>query len=300
MACAGLRWVWLFHAARRRDPAPVREYVFESWCPVAEAEPLNMKSVVEAACDGEPVVRVSGASYVRGGYRSFEFADVTARAGEVVALLGGEARAPRDLLLAIAGAVRPTSGSISVGDAAFAASAGAGPLRAALTWGGFQRRLRAAGSVCLGAFAGLTDVGGALTVEEAVGRELAHRRRACGEAPDTLGFLAALGLATHADQRIDRLHPVARARLSAALALASAPRAAVVDLRDPFCAGLTTDEERAVVRDLRALARATDTAILVGCGEAASAAEADVAVALDVAAADALAAAQPVPEGADA
>lgn len=262
---------------------------------------MDMNAVVPVADEDAPVVCVTGASYVRGGYRSFEFADVSARAGQVTALLSSECAFARDLLLAVAGAVRPTSGSMAVGDASFVASAGAGTLHAVVTWSGFQRRLHVAGAVGLGVFTGLTEVDSALTVEEAVACELGCRRGIHAEAPDVLDFLATLGLATYTDQRIERLLPAARARLSAALALASAPRVAVVDLRDSFCAGLTADEELAVVRELRDIARTTGAAIMVSCTEASSSAAADAVFALDIATSETLAGVpRPCSEGVDA
>lgn len=257
-------------------------------------KPAADNQAVEIACDEAPRVRIDGASYVHGSYRSFEFVDVCARAGQLAVLLSGEWACSRDLLLAVAGAVRPTSGSLTVGDASFAALAGARTMRAAMAWRAFQRKLRASGAVGLGVFTWLTEVDASFTVEEAVARELSHRHRSGAQAPDSLDFLAQLGLATHADQRIDRLHPAGRSRLSAALALAPAPDVATIDLRDPFCAGLTADEERAVVRDLRGIARATGAAVLVGCAEATSSADADAAFALDIAAAEALDAAPAV------
>lgn len=261
---------------------------------------MDLNAMAPAAAEDAPLVRVTGASYVRGGYRSFEFADVFARAGQVTVLLSGERAFARDLLLAIAGAVRPTSGSLTVSDASFTASSGAGVLHAAAAWSGFQRRLRATGTVGLGVFTGLTEVDSALTVEEAVARELGYRRGTNAETPDVLDFLAALGLATYADQRVERLLPAARARLSAALALASAPRVAVVDLRDSFCVGLTADEEHAVVRELRDIARTTGTAVMVSCSEASSSMAADAVFALDIAASEALAGVpRPCSEGAD-
>ena len=237
---------------------------------------------------GESAVRVEAASYVRGGYRSFEFADASARAGALTALLSGERVHARDLLLAVVGMVRPTSGSLAVGGASFTAPAGGGRLRAALAWGAFRRMLRAGGLVGVGVFTGLTDLEEALTVEEAVSREMARRRRSGDTASDPLDFLAQLGLATHADRRVGLIPPAARARLSAAVALAAAPRAAVIDLRDPFCAGLTAAEELAAVRALRGVARSTGAAIMVSCAEARSAAAADAAFALDIAASEAL------------
>ena len=224
-----------------------------------------MKPVAERACDGEPVVRVSGASYVHGGYRSFEFADVSVCAGEVAVLLGGDARAPRDLLLAIAGAVRPTSGSVMAPKA-----------------------------VGLGVFSDVADVDGTSTVEEAVARELRGP-----DAADVLAYLARHNLATHADQRIERLDACARARLSIALAFAGGPEAAAVDLRDPFCYGLTAAEERTVVCELHTLARSTGTAVAVAIAEPTSCEVADAVFPLDTTATEALSQ-KTVLEGADA
>lgn len=253
----------------------------------------DIEASVQQACGSpvgsrcaEPVVDVQAASYVRGGYRSFEFVDLSARAGLLTMLLSGDAHAARDLLLCIAGAVRPTAGSLRVDDASFAAAQASGCLGSVAAWPAFRRKLRGAHAVGMGVFSGVADVDGMLTVEEAVVRELhPGGRGACGAsgASDALDYLAQRGLATCADRRVDRLDPYARARLSAALALASSPCVAVIDLRDPCCAGLTGADERALAGELRAAARETGAAVIVSCAEVASAREADAVYPLDIA-----------------
>ncbi len=217
------------------------------------------------------------ASYVRRGYRSFEHADFEARAGRVTALLSVEAAPVRDILLTIAGVVAPTAGSLRV----------CGCERAG------RARLRAAFAPARGTRVGLGVVSGfagqepASTVGEALGRELALAG-AASDAAAVLDCLARFGLATHVDQRVERLAPAARLRLSAALALAGSPRVAVVDASDAFCQGLSASDGAAVLRDLAPVVRAADAALVVGTCDARVARAADAAYPLDMDAAEAL------------
>lgn len=111
-------------------------------------------------------------------------------------------------------------------------------------------------------------------------------------ASDVLPFLAALGLATASEQEIDRLNPAQRARLSAALALAGAPRVAVVDLTDPFVTGLSAADASILVEDVCSVAVRMGTAVLVATSEPACACAVEAfgcpACALDIPAAEAL------------
>ncbi len=67
-----------------------------------------------ATVEDQAVVVVRDATYARPGYRSFEFADLEVRPGEVALVLSLDHAPARDLALAVAGLVRPTSGSIAV------------------------------------------------------------------------------------------------------------------------------------------------------------------------------------------
>ncbi|WP_288736888.1 hypothetical protein [uncultured Enorma sp.] len=226
------------------------------------------------AQDDGIVVRAHDISYVRHTYRSFEFASFEARAGEVLALLSSTHEAARDALLAVAGLVRPTSGSLEVLGAALPARGG----------------LRASGAVSarvgLGVFERVAPVEEGLTVEELAAQEARLHRAA----PDVLPLLAAVGAATHAGDPVRRLGSEPRARLSAALALAAGARLALIDLTDPFVNGLSAESSRALMADLRRYAAEHGVAAIVATGEVTCARAADAACALDFDAAEELAA----------
>lgn len=216
-----------------------------------------------------PLLCVRDASYVMPGYRSFEFVSFEVHAGQVCCVCAQRHEPVRDLLLAVTGSVRPTHGAIS-----FPQAPGRGVR-------GFTRV--AAAPAAPGVFSAYCEVDGALTVEEAVRCE----RAASGvrrPAWDALEFLAAFGLATHADRRVDMLEPDARARFSAALSCAGDTYVSVVDLADPFCCGLTAREATALLSDLRAVAGESGTCFVMGTCDPLLMAAADVPVALDVAA----------------
>lgn len=268
-------------------------------------------------------------------------------------LLSTEHAPARDVLLAVTGLVKPTSGSLVVCGVELAGGVPASGLAALLRAFAPRERLPRA-QVGLGVFERVAEVSGAWTVEEAVAREArlrAHRGGAArvrdaadangsshagdavdlaagvaegaaehaaafspecepavdaagkrdakkspfgagSRASDVLPFLAALGLATASEQEIDRLNPAQRARFSAALALAGAPRVAVVDLTDPFVTGLSAADASMLVEDARSVAARMGTAVLVATSEPACACAAEAfgcsACALDITAAEAL------------
>lgn len=268
-------------------------------------------------------------------------------------LLSTEHAPARDVLLAVAGLVRPTSGSLVVCGVELAGGASAGRLVALRRVFNPRERLPRA-QVGLGVFERVAEVSGAWTVEETVARE-ARLRAHCGgavrvrdaadvngssragdaadlaagvteggaehaaacsperepaadamgkrdarqspfgagsRASDVLPFLAALGLATASEQEIDRLNPAQRARLSAALALAGAPRVAVIDLTDSFVTGLSAAEASMLVEDVCSVAVRMGTAVLVATSDPACACAVEAfgcpACALDIPAAEAL------------
>lgn len=217
-----------------------------------------------------PAVVARDASYVQRGYRSFEFATFEAAYGRCCALLSRDHACERDALLAIAGAVRPSAGSLVV----------AGEERAARSRMG-RRGHRYVG---IGVMSGVLDQDCQQTVEEAV----AHALRLARAKIDPLEHLARFEIATFAAQRIEQIPAAARARLSCALALAGSSDIAVVDLADPFAAGLSVVEGEAIVRLLSALAHEDDTAAIVGTCEPALARAADTAVGLDLESTEAL------------
>ncbi len=221
----------------------------------------------------DPVVVARDATYAHKGYRSYEFASFEALPGQVTALLSSEHGPVRDLLLTVAGLVRPTSGSVSVLGCELAA-----------------RRLGARdaslGRVRLGVVTGLADVADVLTVEEAVSREASLA--GSSDAEDVLEYLARFRIATHAGERISQLGPKSRARLSAALALCDSPRAAAVDLADAFVSGLSASDAAAVASELGPVADELGCAVIVGTTEPACARAAGAAYALDMRSAEEL------------
>lgn len=296
-----------------------------------------------------PAIVAHDVSYRNGAYRSFEFSSFEVSPGEVCVLLSTEHAPARDVLLAVIGLVKPTSGSLVVCGVELAGGAPASGLAALRRAFAPRERLPRA-QVGLGVFERVAEVSGAWTVEEAVAREArlrAHRggaarvRDAAGtngssragyaadfaagvaehtaafspecelaadaagkrdakqspfgagsRASDVLPFLAALGLATASEQEIDRLSPAQRARLSAALALAGAPRVAVIDLTDPFVTGLSAADASMLVEDVCSVAARMGTAVLVATSEPACACAVEAfgcsACALDIPAAEAL------------
>ncbi len=262
----------------------------------------NQFGPTAASSDGAsaPLLSVRDISYTKPGYRSFEFVSFEARAGQVVCVHAGNHVPVRDLLLAIAGAVRPTHGAIAFPRACGNKS---------------RSSLRApAALVGLGVFSGYCEVDAHRTVEESV----RHERAACGggrgrsawdsleflasfgiathaDRWGSLEFLASFGIATHADRNVDLLEPPACARLSAALSHVGEPAVSVVDFSDAFCCGLTAGEAASLMADLRDVAAADGTCFVVGTCDPLLLRAADVPVSLDVAAGEA----SPLPHDAE-
>ena len=111
----------------------------------------------------QPVVRAHDISYSKRSYRSFEFASFSVGAGEVLAVLSSSHAPARDLLLAIAGLVRPTSGTLVVAGTDLTAAR-------TLPFGLGTRLSRTTAG--LGVFEHVAPVQSVCTVEEAVAREM--------------------------------------------------------------------------------------------------------------------------------
>ncbi len=205
----------------------------------------------------QPVVRAHDISYSKRSYRSFEFASFSVGAGEVLAVLSSSHAPARDLLLAIAGLVRPTSGTLVVAGTDLTAAR-------TLPFGLGTRLSRTTAG--LGVFEHVAPVQSVCTVEEAVAREM-RLRSPRGGTSDALPLLAAMGVATRAGEQVSRLDPASRARLSAALALAGEPRVALIDLTDPFVSGLSANDACELMACLRAYASEYALAVVVATGE---------------------------------
>ena len=124
-----------------------------------------------------PAIVAHDVSYRSGAYRSFEFSSFEVSPGEVCMLLSTDHAPARDVLLAVTGLVKPTSGSLVVCGVELAGGAPASGLAALRRAFASRERLPRA-QVGLGVFERVAEVSGAWTVEEAVAREArlrAHR-----------------------------------------------------------------------------------------------------------------------------
>lgn len=238
------------------------------------------RAAADADAQGDAVVVARDASYAPQGYRSFEFASLSACRGEVLAAVSRGQASGRDLLLAVAGLVRPTAGSLAVAGVELAAPVSNRRFRLRTS----ERLQR--GTVGIGVVTGLLDVDERQTVEEAVRREAGLRGGAADE-DAVLDLLAELGLATHVDQRLCQLEPAARLRLTLALACAGGVQVAVCDLDDPFVGGASADEARSAIGAVREFALRHGTCVIVATHEPVLALDVR-AVALDSEAAEAL------------
>lgn len=236
------------------------------------------RAAADADAQGDAVVVARDASYAPQGYRSFEFASLSACRGEVLAAVSRGQASGRDLLLAVAGLVRPTAGSLAVAGVELAAPVSNRRFRPS------ERPQR--GTVGIGVVTGLLDVDERQTVEEAVRREAGLRGGAADE-DAVLDLLAELGLATHVDQRLYQLEPAARLRLTLALACAGGVQVAACDLDDPFVGGASADEARSAIGAVREFALRHGTCVIVATHEPVLALDVR-AVALDIEAAEAL------------
>lgn len=244
--------------------------------------------------ESEVVVAAREASYAHGGYRSFEFVSFDAVRGRAMALVAQDGILARDLLLAIAGLVRPTSGSLAVlgvelADAVSPAGNDGVLGRMRRGFSSLRRERLPRGSVGMGIISGLFEVAESLTVEDCMRQEFELRTRGNDDmSADVLDHLAIFGLATHADRPVCGLDADARSRLSAALACVGYPRIACIDLSDPFCRGFDVERGVLLARDLNDIARAHAMALMVGTYEPRLAAALDDACPLDMECADAL------------
>ena len=219
-----------------------------------------------AASHAGSVVRAADLGYANGAYRSFEHVDLTVEAGSVHAL-AGSGHAARDLLLACAGLVRPSSGVLEV--------AGVDVRRAPRA----VRRVARCGFV-----PGVSEPDPRSTVSEACAYEFALLGVRASDL-DVLEHLGAWRLATYADERVGLLSEPVLVRLGAALAAAGAPRLAVVPEADTFG---SLEDARLLASCMRAAAAVSGTAFLYAAAEPRAALMADAVTPLTIDDAEAL------------
>lgn len=213
-----------------------------------------MSAVAAGAPAHGVLLKAEQISYARPGYRSFDHLSFTVAAGTVRALLDTGSGGARDVLLAVAGRVRPTAGALTV-------------LGQELPRGAARvRRL-----VGMGLFPGVNDFPSSQTVGEALSHELALRGRDLSYG-EQLEHLARWQLATHVDRAVGSLEPYERARLGAACAAVGEVPLAVV----PAIEGAVPPaQEVAFVRLMRANAARTGTAFLTATASPRAARAAD-------------------------
>lgn len=177
--------------------------------------------------------------------------------GELVAVRGRNGSGKTALLLTLAGRMRQTGGSLTVGGLALP-----------------RHRAKVQRRVGLGLFAGLNDLQDSLTAVYAAGAEFElYGRRPRRNA--VMGYLREWGLDDIASVRVKDLTAERRAQLGIALAFVGKPDAVVVDdVEDQ----LTMSQSEGLMRLLLDAARSRDAAVLVGVVERDLAAMADACV----------------------
>ena len=211
----------------------------------------------DAQLEGEPYVSAQGLELKT--YAGFAYRDVSVdvHKGEVVALRGRNGSGKTALLLTLAGRMKQTGGTLTVG--------------------GFQlpkERAKAERHVGLGLFRGLNDLQESLTAAYAAGAEFElHGRRPQRDA--VLDYLRSWGLDDVANVRVKNLTSEKLAQLGIALAFVGAPDAvAVDDVEDQ----LTMSQSERLMELLADAARTQDAAVVVGVVERDLAAMADACV----------------------
>lgn len=187
------------------------------------------------------------------GY-AYKGVDLDVARGELAAVRGRNGSGKTALLLTLAGRMKPTGGSLNVGEYVLP-----------------RQRAKAERKVGLGIFAGLNDLQDSLTAAYALGAEF----ELFGRSPkrnQVLAYLRAWDIEDVADVRIKDLTAEKLAQLGIALAFVGEPEAVVIDdVEDQ----LTMSQSEGLMDLLHRTARERNVAIVVGVVERGLAAMAD-------------------------
>lgn len=211
----------------------------------------------DVAFAGDPYISAHGLELKTYAGYAYRGVDVDVHKGELVAVRGRNGSGKTALLLTLAGRMKPTGGTLSVGGLELP-----------------RQRAKAERRVGLGLFHGLNDLQESLTAAYATSAEFElFGRRPRREA--VTDYLRAWGLADVANVRVKDLTAEKRAHLGIALAFVGEPDAVVVDdVEDQ----LTMTQSEGLVNLLLDTARSRDVAIVMGVVERGLAAMADACV----------------------
>lgn len=206
---------------------------------------------------GEPYISARGLGLKTFAGYAYHDVDVDVHKGELVAVRGRNGSGKTALLLTLAGRMKQSEGTLTVG--------------------GFElprQRAKVARHVGLSLFKGVNDLQDSLTAASAAGAELElYGRKARHDA--VLDYLRAWGLADVATIRVKDLTSEKLTQLGIALAFAGEPDAVVVDdVEDQ----LTMTQSEGLVNLLLDAARTRGAAIVMGVVERDLAAMADACV----------------------
>lgn len=202
----------------------------------------------------EPYIAARGLELKTLAGYAYRGVDIDVSRGELVAVRGRNGSGKTALLLTLAGRMKPTGGSLTVG--------------------GYElprQRAKAEKNVGLGIFAGLNDLQDSLTAAYALGAEF--ELFGCSPKREQVrAYMRDWGLEDVADVRIKDLTAEKLAQLGIALAFVSEPEAVVIDdVEDQ----LTMSQSEGLMDLLHRTARERNAAIVVGVVERGLAAMAD-------------------------
>ncbi len=210
-----------------------------------------------ARFEGDPYISARGLELRSLGGCVYRGVDVDVYRGEVVAVRGRNGSGKTSLLLTLAGRMKPTGGTLTVGGLELP-----------------RQRAKAQRHVGMGLFAGLNDLQDSLTAAYAAGAEFElYGRKPRRDA--VLCYLREWGLEDVANVRVKDLTSEKLAQLGIALAFAGEPDAVVVDdIEDQ----LTMSQSEWLMDLLIDAARTRNAAIVTGVVERDLAAMADACV----------------------
>lgn len=225
--------------------------------PVSERPECGTFVRNDVAFEGDPYISACGLELKTYAGYAYRGVDVDVHKGELVAVRGRNGSGKTALLLTLAGRMKPTGGTLTVGEFELP-----------------RQRAKAERHVGLGLFKGLNDLQESLTVAYAAGAEFElYGRKPRRE--DVIGYLRQWGLADVAGVRVKDLTSERLTQLGIALALVGEPDAIVMDdVEDQ----LTMTQSEGLVDLLLDVARSRNVAVVMGVVERDLAAMADACV----------------------
>ena len=213
---------------------------------------------------GAPFLVAQSLSLKSPVFRAYENVSLSVMRGQVCAVAGENGSGKKELLLTLAGRMRPTSGKLVVGGHASP---------------GHRGRIRKIAG--MGFISRVNDVQPALSVRAVVAGELNLYSRRSGRKA-TAAFLAEWGLEDLAKEKVNSLRQMEYDRLGIALGMAGSPELLVVD---DIEGDLTRAQSEQLMALLKDIARTHATTVVVSVVDPGLAQLADVVVPINGAAA---------------